>query len=136
MTPQFFGQSQAQVTRLYFGRFSCVHIGGLPSNQTASLETQLIPMTPEDLTLRLKILTCMLPRGAPCQTVGVAVAPLTGACAALLTAPKHWPNVALDIWTTLKKRCPHAHSRNNSKQLSKSTKITRQLRDEAYFLYT
>jgi hypothetical protein len=27
---------------LYFGRFSCVHIGGLPSNQTASLETQLI----------------------------------------------------------------------------------------------
>src|SRR3974390_1034110 len=36
-------------SRLYFGRFSCVHIGGLPSNQTASLETQLIPMTPEDL---------------------------------------------------------------------------------------
>jgi hypothetical protein len=34
----------------------------------------------------------------------------------LIDRAKSLAQVAVDIWTTLKKRCPHAHSRNNSKQ--------------------
>jgi hypothetical protein len=33
---------------LYFGRFSCVHIGGISPNQAASFESQLILSIPED----------------------------------------------------------------------------------------
>src|SRR6202142_4216539 len=37
-----------RLSRLYFGRFSCVHIGGTSPNQAASFESQLILLIPED----------------------------------------------------------------------------------------
>jgi len=53
---------------LYFGRFSAVHIGGLPSNQTTLFESQMIQYTQEfgdgHLTLLSKERTMILTRMA------------------------------------------------------------------------